>query len=251
MAIEEVQFKICKDCGENKPIGEFYFQKACKKHYTKDRYSADCKLCTCKKRAKLKERIPNNIPINKTCSKCNQTKTIDSFAKNKYSPDKHKTECKECSNSYRRNEEYRKKQRERPETKLCRNAWQNESRKNPINKLRGVVNTLINSQITKFKINDPFLDLSFRIKYLPYTLEQLKLHLEELFEPWMTWDNHGPASLTKRTWQIDHIIPQSLLPFDSFTHPNFLKCWSLENLRPLEARENLRKGNKLIDFPSA
>lgn len=32
-------------------------------------------------------------------------------------------------------------------------------------------------------------------------------------------------------------------------HPNFQKCWALENLRPLEALENIRKGDKLLDDP--
>jgi len=29
--------------------------------------------------------------------------------------------------------------------------------------------------------------------------------------------------------------------------PKFRECWSLENIRPLEARENIIKGNKLLD----
>lgn len=45
---------------------------------------------------------------------------------------------------------------------------------------------------------------------------------------------------------IDHIIPQSALLYNSLEHPNFLKCWALENLRPLDARENILKRNKII-----
>ncbi len=33
----------------------------------------------------------------------------------------------------------------------------------------------------------------------------------------MTWENYGPADTEKRTWQVDHIIPKSLLLFDSIT----------------------------------
>ena len=79
---------------------------------------------------------------------------------------------------------------------------------------------------------------------LPYTLSQLKEHLENQFEPWMNWDNQGE-------WHIDHIYPQSKLPYDSMTHPNFLKCWALENLQPLEAKENIRKGNRLYEREAA
>jgi hypothetical protein len=62
----------------------------------------------------------------------------------------------------------------------------------------------------------------------------------------MTWENYGPAKEGEYHWQIDHIIPQSALPYDNFGHPNFLKCWALENLRPLEAFANLKKSSKII-----
>ena len=80
-------------------------------------------------------------------------------------------------------------------------------------------------------------------KYLPYTSEQLKEHIESKWEPWMNWDNYGKFDSNKKTWQIDHIIPQSLLLYNSMEHPNFLKCWSLENLQPLETMKNLQKSN--------
>lgn len=84
------------------------------------------------------------------------------------------------------------------------------------------------------------------VKYLPYTLQELRNHLEKQFTLEMTWENYGPAKEGAYHWQIDHIIPQSVLPYDSFAHPNFLKCWALENLRPLEAFANLRKSSKII-----
>lgn len=74
---------------------------------------------------------------------------------------------------------------------------------------------------------------------LPYTPQQLKEHLESQFEDWMTWDNYGE-------WEVDHIFPQSLLPYDSLDHPNFQRCWALENLQPLGKIENIIKSNKII-----
>lgn len=79
---------------------------------------------------------------------------------------------------------------------------------------------------------------------LPYTPQQLKEHLESLWEPWMSWENYGPINVNKRTWQIDHIVPQSKLPYDSLDHPNFIKCWLLNNLRPLESTINNKRGNR-------
>jgi len=93
--------------------------------------------------------------------------------------------------------------------------------------------------------------ISYR-KYLPYTLDELKQHLEKQFEPWMNWDNQGKYNskiwndnnqLTW-AWQIDHIIPQSKLPYISMEDENFKKCWSLENLRPYSAKQNIIDGNR-------
>ena len=90
------------------------------------------------------------------------------------------------------------------------------------------------------------------LKYLGYSIKELKDHLENQFDPWMNWNNHGSYNTTtwddndKFTWiwQIDHIIPQSKLPFISMEDDNFKKCWSLENLRPYSAKQNIIDGNK-------
>lgn len=88
-----------------------------------------------------------------------------------------------------------------------------------------------------FKVRNPLVNL-------PYTMEDLKIHLEKQFESWMNWDNWGPYTTKYKTWQIDHIIPQSKLPFTEVEDTNFLKCWDLTNLRPFETQANLRKGNR-------
>lgn len=79
------------------------------------------------------------------------------------------------------------------------------------------------------------------LKYLSYTFEELKMHLENKFDENMSWKNYGSY------WHLDHIYPQSLLPYDSMEHENFKKCWALENLQPLEAIANIKKGNKIIE----
>ena len=90
------------------------------------------------------------------------------------------------------------------------------------------------------------------LKFLPYTIEQLKEHLENQFEYWMNWDNRGSHITgkwdendpTTWVWQLDHIIPQSDLPYSSMEDENFEKCWALENLRPLSAKQNHEDGIK-------
>ena len=87
------------------------------------------------------------------------------------------------------------------------------------------------------------------LKYLPYSIQELKDHLEKQFEPWMTWEKWGayksddyPGDSSTWKWQIDHIIPQSVLPYTSMNDNNFKKCWALENLRPLRADINHHEG---------
>lgn len=76
------------------------------------------------------------------------------------------------------------------------------------------------------------------LKFLPYSMEDLRVHLEKQFDKNMNWANYGSY------WHIDHIIPQSRLPYTSMYDENFQKCWALSNLRPLEAIENIKKSNK-------
>jgi len=72
-----------------------------------------------------------------------------------------------------------------------------------------------------------------------YTLQQLKEHLENLFQPGMSWNNYGQ-------WHIDHIIPRSAWKFEKPEYPEFKQCWALCNLQPLWAKDNIRKSNKII-----
>jgi len=72
---------------------------------------------------------------------------------------------------------------------------------------------------------------------LPYTVDELKIHLESKFEPWMTWDNYG-------LWEIDHITPDSWFVYNSFEDKGFQDSWALENLQPLSKHDNCSKGNK-------
>lgn len=72
-----------------------------------------------------------------------------------------------------------------------------------------------------------------------FTVAQLKVHLEKLFKPGMTWENYGT------TWHIDHKIPIAAFNFERPDDIDFRLCWSLKNLQPLEASKNKSKGAKI------
>ncbi len=67
-----------------------------------------------------------------------------------------------------------------------------------------------------------------------YTLADLMRHLERQFLPGMTWENRG-------AWHLDHIQPLASFNFTTPSDPDFKAAWSLPNLRPLWACDNLRK----------
>lgn len=68
----------------------------------------------------------------------------------------------------------------------------------------------------------------------------LMAHLEALFHPGMTWENYG-------LWHIDHKRPVCSFGFKTVEDQDFLKCWSLKNLQPLWALENMKKGGRFYE----
>ncbi|MDP3987031.1 MAG: hypothetical protein Q8P81_02280 [Nanoarchaeota archaeon] len=221
-----------------------------------------------------------NIDKCKKCSKCGEVKSVGEFIKDKYKKDGYTTQCKSCRNKnywdnkdridkqhreyYEENKvvrgvqiaKYRQKNVEKFKTYRIdyylnnkekeKEQTKRNKRKRYLNgdvcfKLRSSVSNKVNC-VLKGQFSSK--KGSSILKHLPYTIQGLKQHLESQFESWMNWENYGKANRNKRTWNIDHIIPQSKLLYDSMQHENFKKCWSLENLRPLGAIENIKKGNR-------
>jgi hypothetical protein len=120
---------------------------------------------------------------------------------------------------------------------------------NPVFKLRNRVSCEIKRALKK--VGSSKMGHSV-LEYLPYTIQELKEHLENQFEPWMNWDNHGKYDVktwndtdqTTWTWNMDHIIPQADLLYSSMEEENFQRCWALENLRPLSAKQNILDGTQ-------
>ena len=116
----------------------------------------------------------------------------------------------------------------------------------PCYKIRMIFSGRIRKSLTNHggKNGSSFLDK------LPYSLEDLKTHLEELFESWMSWDSFGiynpktwdDNDSSSWTWNIDHIVPHSKFKYSSMDSIEFKECWSLDNLRPLSSKDNMLDG---------
>lgn len=139
---------------------------------------------------------------------------------------------------------YREKNKEKLKQKYadyCKNnrhkinAYFRKIRKdNPSYKLSGNISCLMRQSIKNNKNGYSW------EKLVGYKLSDLKKHLESLFSEGMNWGNYG-----KDGWHIDHIIPRVAFNFDCPENPDFMRCWSLDNLQPLWEKDNLRKHSKI------
>lgn len=74
---------------------------------------------------------------------------------------------------------------------------------------------------------------------LGYTMREIGDHLETHFLPGMTWENYGDF------WQVDHV--ESRFSFELTDPSQFLRCWCIDNLRPLYRTQNASKGAQQVD----
>ena len=219
------------------------------------------------------------LKTEQTCKNCKIIKPIDQFRKRyneKTNRISFETICSDCTKQYakrknreryQKNKEKYKEQGKNPKIKAKRAIQNREYRRknkailykkakarmkiklqnDPSLKLRGFVSNTISEMLKK---NGSSKNGQSVMKYLPYTIQELKKHLEKQFEPWMNWQNRGKYIRSQWNdndqstwkWNIDHIIPQSDLLYSSMKDENFKKCWDLNNLRPYSAKQNVIDG---------
>lgn len=216
--------KTCKKCGLSKDESEFYIAA-----WDKTRRRATCILCH-------KQYHNDNLDTIKKKRKIYRDTHKELFQARRKT-DRHRA-ISRASNLKRR-----------LTGKIS--VYEKEKRKSdPLWRIRKNVSSKISRMLST---NGQHKHASF-LKCVPYTLEEMQKHLEKQFEPWMNWNNYGPYKVSNWkdddiatwTWSIDHIIPQANLPYSSMLEDNFQKCWALENLRPLNAKQNLKDGTQKV-----
>ena len=75
------------------------------------------------------------------------------------------------------------------------------------------------------------------MELLGCTIEELWIHLESKFEPWMTRENYG-----KGGWDVDHI--KACANFDLTDPAQQRICFHYTNLQPMEHIANIKKGTR-------
>jgi hypothetical protein len=216
--------KKCSQCGKIRSNTEFYYERFA--------FRSECKKCNEENRNKLtvKQKI-------KERDKKYNKKRLENYYKNK-------SKYAEKQKEYRNRDDIKQKHKIYYSDRAKRLRLTS-----PLFNLRGVISRLINNGLKRNKSSKQGKSIT---KYLPYTVHELKQHLESQFEPWMNWNNWGVYRCEKWddndsstwTWQLDHIIPHSEFNYTSMDDENFKKCWALENLRPLSAKRNLLEGTR-------
>ena len=241
--------KNCSKCLINKSFDDFYTLSN-----SKDGHSSVCKECKKRISKENYEKNPEKkLEYQRKYQEVNAEK-VSEYYKQYY--EKNYDEILEYSKNYyhnnkeqasQRSKEWREKNKERlqqyrEENKEHINQLSAFSRKkrreNDVSfRLREVVSNSVRKMLKKNK-SSYRKDASI-LQYLSFTPDQLKEHLQSQFSAEMSWENYGTY------WEIDHIYPQSLLPFSSLEEKNFQVCWSLSNLQPLPKKENKEKSNKI------
>jgi hypothetical protein len=171
----------------------------------------------------------------KICSKCRIEKDIYNFGKDKTRKDGLYPYCKECRKLHNQKNKIKIAKYTKNyqiNHKDIRNKYRRKKFKIDYNykileNLRGrIYKALKNNSKSKRTID-----------LLGCTIEELKIHLESQFTDGMSWDNYGD-------WHIDHKTPCA--SFDLSKPEEQYKCFNFKNLQPLWAKENLRKGSKLV-----
>lgn len=197
----------------------------------------------------------------KRCTKCGSSKPLTEFNRNSASPGGYRPDCRVCQSARQKayGQANKAKRRASSRSYYERTKEQSSSRSRAWIAANPEAYREINRRSKRKKLStargkiDRFLKDGIRasilhgskrgrrtFELLNYTAEDLIAHIEAQFEPGMTWDNYGPV------WHIDHIDPLSAHNYETPDHIDFSRAWSLTNLRPLWAKDNLEKHAKLV-----
>ena len=137
----------------------------------------------------------------------------------------------EYSREYQKNKRannlrYGEKLRER-----VREYKKNRTANDPGYKLNNSISKNIGKALKKNKVGRHWETL------VGYSLQNLMDRLSINFQEGMSFENYGK-------WHLDHKKPQSLFHYTISEEQAFKDCWSLANLQPLWAVDNLSKNNK-------
>lgn len=210
--LENVTYKICSNCKENKSTDKFYKRGLicceCNNFKRRQKYkndeehrkkliknAIDVKHKKVIERQKIKEEEQNKIGLeNKQCKYCDEIKHKDKFRFNRL-------KCRDC-------------ERDEPTEKFKRYIRTR------------IYNCLRNKNKAK------------------HSVEYLGCSSDEYFKWIFNYNNICSLENHGKEWHIDHVIPIS--KFDLNIEEEQLLAFNWRNTMPLSSKENLSKNNKII-----
>lgn len=207
----------------------------------------------------------------KECNKCGVTKQLSDFGRDGQRP---RRSCKACVAAYaaawraanpQRTKEIHQRHRDKHrESRLLRDKeWikanperRAETRRKSREKRREADRIYAREYQRRVRQERPEVQLKSRVSnyirmclvggkagrswesLVGYTLADLRAHLERQFVKGMGWHNMSE-------WHIDHIVPVASFDITGPDCAQLVRAWALTNLRPLWAKDNLRKGARI------
>jgi hypothetical protein len=208
--------KICTKCGLEKPVDYFPIKKG--------KIFSWCYVC--KKQADKDYRNSLEGKNKRTVWVCINKEKLKIY-KSKHYEDNKEVYCKNNEQWKLNNVEKRKS--------INRN-YQRRRRTNISYRLQQNVSCLIRTSVISGKQGKKTKHI---LQSLGYSIDELKKHLENLFQEGMSWENYGRFG-----WHIDHIMPICSFNINKLEDPSIKKLWGLQNLRPLWRKDNIKKAKK-------
>ena len=229
--------KVCTTCKVSKPISEFHKQKA-----GKYGVCSQCKVC---EKERQKQRCANIIHVipegaTKICTTCNVEMPISGFTKTKLGKYGVCSQCKVCTNEYKKQcyldapEKFKEiaKQNRLNNPEYIKQYMNKRYQEDPEFKILTILRARLREALKNNSKSASTLEL------LGCTVPEFKDYLEPQFQEGMTWSNN-----TKHGWHIDHIRPCA--SFDMEDPIQQQECFHYTNLQPLWAEDNWSKGSKV------
>ena len=193
----------------------------------------------------------------KNCSRCRELKDLNDFHKDRYMKDHRRSHCKECRRKYQQDHKevyaeitrrhyirnrkivlergrlYRKMHKKELAVKA---KLYNAKRKREGTDRKQRLSRNLHKYIYRALQGDVS---QKAIELMGCTVGRLRSHIESLFEPGMSWKNHGVHG-----WHID--LKRPCASFDLKDNVQQRECFNFKNIQPLWAVDNLRKGNRYV-----
>jgi len=229
---------LCK--GKLRCVTDFHFANK-----AKGKRDSTCKFCKAHRRKNTRYTYPKN----KKCPDCKIIMPIKKFNYRCKKNGEREKRCGKCSYAKRDKENRRQQHKNWYENNGGKEFVKNynheyKSRRSELDKERR--KTDVNYHITmnvRHRIWEILKKHGMRgdhkIEYLGIDIQTYKDWLEYQFDDEMSWNNYGTY------WHIDHVRPCSSFTFTSMKDSSVLECFNWKNTRPMVAKDNLAKGDKI------